>query len=439
MTNYAVANKLYAERFGVNPPSRVTVQLPLNTTLATCALHQQVTIQAIAYRRAAAVSAPLVLHPSWYQHDQKHNTAADNAQQPLPCSSARSVLHVQSHSEWAPANIGPYAQATQIGGLVFGAGSIGLVPHTMALASPSVWPWADTVLASKATSADQAANAHGHVTDAAGLQHQLTTFLQTHQTWWNVNRILTTMDSALSADTALCATVFCAPTCSAVVAATVRQLTAPCAASDTPYESLDAEAQFQVERHHRYANHVSTLDAAAGCALLGVPMLLLTVPRLPRDANVEIQPLTLQRNFTQLRLFQARDVEIHRGILSHAGIEQPLGQLHVFGRLFEGLAGSLYVTISVDEARIGTGSYSAMLQTALADAIRIVNQEFRGAHVQYVKLTSVRVSFVTADCDCLRYRDGAVLTADLFSAPAVDRLMLSHGMCSRYRLDCSVV
>ncbi len=27
------------------------------------------------------------------------------------CDSGRSSMHVQSHSEWAPANIGPYSQA----------------------------------------------------------------------------------------------------------------------------------------------------------------------------------------------------------------------------------------------------------------------------------------------------------------------------------------
>jgi diphthine-ammonia ligase len=45
----------------------------------------------------------------------------------------RSTLHVQSISFWAAANIGPYAQANAIGNVVFMAGQIGLVPHTMEL------------------------------------------------------------------------------------------------------------------------------------------------------------------------------------------------------------------------------------------------------------------------------------------------------------------
>ncbi len=46
---------------------------------------------------------------------------------------SRETLHVQSISFWAAANIGPYAQANAIGNLVFVAGQIGLVPHTMTI------------------------------------------------------------------------------------------------------------------------------------------------------------------------------------------------------------------------------------------------------------------------------------------------------------------
>jgi diphthine-ammonia ligase len=46
----------------------------------------------------------------------------------------RAAMHVQSISCWAPACIGPYAQATRCGGLVFLAGQLGLDPPTMALA-----------------------------------------------------------------------------------------------------------------------------------------------------------------------------------------------------------------------------------------------------------------------------------------------------------------
>ena len=48
----------------------------------------------------------------------------------------RSVLHVQSISEWAPACIGPYAQATTIGNTVLHAGMLGFDPPSMTLVGP---------------------------------------------------------------------------------------------------------------------------------------------------------------------------------------------------------------------------------------------------------------------------------------------------------------
>lgn len=48
-------------------------------------------------------------------------------------SISRQVLHVQSISSWAPSCIGPYSQATMLGGLVHMAGQIGLDPATMQL------------------------------------------------------------------------------------------------------------------------------------------------------------------------------------------------------------------------------------------------------------------------------------------------------------------
>ena len=45
----------------------------------------------------------------------------------------RSAMHVQSISAWAPACIGPYAQATRCGGLVHVAGQLGLDPASMTL------------------------------------------------------------------------------------------------------------------------------------------------------------------------------------------------------------------------------------------------------------------------------------------------------------------
>ena len=45
----------------------------------------------------------------------------------------RAVLHVQSVSAWAPACIGPYAQAAVGGGMLYMAGQIGLDPASMQL------------------------------------------------------------------------------------------------------------------------------------------------------------------------------------------------------------------------------------------------------------------------------------------------------------------
>jgi diphthine-ammonia ligase len=51
----------------------------------------------------------------------------------IASKSAKQTLHVQSISFWAAANIGPYAQASAVGNVVFIAGQIGLVPNTMEL------------------------------------------------------------------------------------------------------------------------------------------------------------------------------------------------------------------------------------------------------------------------------------------------------------------
>lgn len=40
-------------------------------------------------------------------------------------------MHVQSISHWAPANIGPYSQAVQIGDFIHLAGQISLIPGSM--------------------------------------------------------------------------------------------------------------------------------------------------------------------------------------------------------------------------------------------------------------------------------------------------------------------
>lgn len=51
-------------------------------------------------------------------------------------SHERKALHVQGLSYWAPANIGPYSQAIEIGEHVFISGQIGLIPSSLSLPSP---------------------------------------------------------------------------------------------------------------------------------------------------------------------------------------------------------------------------------------------------------------------------------------------------------------
>jgi len=50
----------------------------------------------------------------------------------------KQCMHVQSISNWAPANIGPYSQAIWVGDIIYLAGQIGLVPGSMELISGDV-------------------------------------------------------------------------------------------------------------------------------------------------------------------------------------------------------------------------------------------------------------------------------------------------------------
>lgn len=47
-------------------------------------------------------------------------------------------MHVQSISHWAPANIGPYSQAVQIGDFIHLAGQIGLIPGSMQMVNGGI-------------------------------------------------------------------------------------------------------------------------------------------------------------------------------------------------------------------------------------------------------------------------------------------------------------
>ena len=71
MTDYVHINQIYGRYFGLNPPVRVCVQSAIRS-----------------YALIEALASPSV--------PQKR------------------VMHVQSISHWAPANIGPYSQCTEV-------------------------------------------------------------------------------------------------------------------------------------------------------------------------------------------------------------------------------------------------------------------------------------------------------------------------------------
>ncbi|KXS22258.1 adenine nucleotide alpha hydrolases-like protein [Gonapodya prolifera JEL478] len=91
MSDFSRINAAYEKMWGVGPPARVTVQLPLQGGR----VHMDATITVEGIMRDA--------------------------------------LHVQGISYWAPANIGPYSQAVATGPILYLAGQIPLVPHTMSL------------------------------------------------------------------------------------------------------------------------------------------------------------------------------------------------------------------------------------------------------------------------------------------------------------------
>ena len=92
IAGFADVNKGYNVMFGSNPPSRAFVEV--------AGQEHGVTLDALCY------------------------------------DGERGTLHVQSISEWAPACIGPYAQATTLGTTVLHAGMLGLDPPTMTLVGP---------------------------------------------------------------------------------------------------------------------------------------------------------------------------------------------------------------------------------------------------------------------------------------------------------------
>ncbi|XP_077998051.1 uncharacterized protein LOC144451142 [Glandiceps talaboti] len=109
MAKFVEINSVYRQYFTINPPARVCVQaaLPGNTQL-------QIDYQ--AHRATDPNTIDIVM--------------------------ARNTMHVQSLSHWAPANIGPYSQATQIGNAYFLAGQIGMCPANLELIEGGIHPQA---------------------------------------------------------------------------------------------------------------------------------------------------------------------------------------------------------------------------------------------------------------------------------------------------------
>ncbi|XP_062974954.1 diphthine--ammonia ligase [Elgaria multicarinata webbii] len=105
MKDFAVINSVYMTAFDLCPPARVCVEAPLPEGL-------------------------------WFQMDCLTHKYAGMISD-VPCYQ-KQVMHVQSISHWAPANIGPYSQCIQVGDILYCAGQIALVPCTMQLISAGI-------------------------------------------------------------------------------------------------------------------------------------------------------------------------------------------------------------------------------------------------------------------------------------------------------------
>ncbi|XP_048710052.2 diphthine--ammonia ligase isoform X2 [Caretta caretta] len=100
MKDFAVINSAYVTQFDLCPPARVCVEAPLLDGVLFC-------MDCLAHKCDVTISD---VHR--YQ---------------------KQIMHVQSISHWAPANIGPYSQSIKVGEVLYCAGQIALVPCTMQL------------------------------------------------------------------------------------------------------------------------------------------------------------------------------------------------------------------------------------------------------------------------------------------------------------------
>ncbi|KAM4667559.1 diphthine--ammonia ligase [Amazona ochrocephala] len=105
MKDFNVINSVYVTEFDLCPPARVCVETLLPDGVLFC-------IDCLAH---------------------KYDIASDD----VLCDE-KLVMHVQSISHWAPANIGPYSQSIKVGDVLYCAGQIALVPCTMQLVSGGI-------------------------------------------------------------------------------------------------------------------------------------------------------------------------------------------------------------------------------------------------------------------------------------------------------------
>ncbi|XP_010006006.1 PREDICTED: diphthine--ammonia ligase [Chaetura pelagica] len=105
MEDFDVINSVYVTEFDLCPPARVCVETLLPDGVLFC-------IDCLAH---------------------KHDMAMDDV-----FRDEKLVMHVQSISHWAPANIGPYSQSIKVGDVLYCSGQIALVPCTMQLVSGGI-------------------------------------------------------------------------------------------------------------------------------------------------------------------------------------------------------------------------------------------------------------------------------------------------------------
>lgn len=119
MRDFARVNVGYSKNFAIRPPSRACTEAPsIGAWCLSSALPTSVSEDGANALSFLSVDAQIVFPSPTYP---------------------REVLHIQGLSHWAPANIGPYAQAVGYRGIYSYAGQIGMLPHDLSLPpQPSV-------------------------------------------------------------------------------------------------------------------------------------------------------------------------------------------------------------------------------------------------------------------------------------------------------------